>query len=104
MNPCQSENIKRGRHIQDCLVILMFNAFLKLSFSASLYSRFSHREKKRGQGNYSNAKQKTKGRLRKLTDLTDEGQPKKKQRNHPSTASRVLKEITQRSTTFVNTS
>lgn len=32
---------------------------------------------------------------RKLTDLTDERWPKKKPQNHPSTVSRVLKEITQ---------
>lgn len=31
----------------------------------------------------------------KLTDLTDERWPKKKPQNHPSTVSRVLKEITQ---------
>lgn len=32
---------------------------------------------------------------RKLTDLTDERWPKKKPQNHPSTVSRVFKEITQ---------
>jgi len=60
---------------------------------------FLSEKKKLEQERYSNAKRETKGRLRKLTDLTDEGQPKKKPRNHPS---RVLKKITQRPKPPVN--
>jgi len=77
----------RNFNVQCFSKIIIFRLIILTFFSS---------RKKREQRNYSNAKQKTKGRLRKLTDLTDEGQPKKEQRNHPSTASRVLKEIIQR--------
>lgn len=98
----ESGNVKRKCYIHEFKASPVFHArpmfLLKLSFSASLCSHFSREEKKRReQGRYSNAKRQTERRLRKLNDLTDERQPKKKPRNHPSTASRVLKEITWRS-------
>lgn len=57
---------------------------------------FSSTKKNVGRKDTLQCEAENEGKIEEAYRFDDEGQPKKKPRNHPSTISRVLKEITQR--------